>query len=71
MSTSSDFEINRSFRNEGVDTKHNPEFTMMELYEAYEDYIRRKSHDTAGVASIDASFANRIVKQARACPWWT
>ncbi|MDQ1258038.1 MAG: lysyl-tRNA synthetase, class [Candidatus Hydrogenedentes bacterium] len=32
------FEINRSFRNEGVDTKHNPEFTMMELYEAYQDY---------------------------------
>jgi lysyl-tRNA synthetase, class II len=32
------FEINRSFRNEGVDTRHNPEFTMMELYEAYQDY---------------------------------
>ena len=32
------FEINRCFRNEGVDTKHNPEFTMMELYEAYQDY---------------------------------
>ncbi len=33
------FEINRNFRNEGVDTKHNPEFTMMELYEAYQDYV--------------------------------
>jgi lysyl-tRNA synthetase class 2 len=33
------FEINRSFRNEGVDTRHNPEFTMMELYEAYQDYM--------------------------------
>ena len=33
------FEINRSFRNEGVDTKHNPEFTMIELYEAYQDYM--------------------------------
>lgn len=33
------FEINRSFRNEGVDTLHNPEFTMMELYEAYQDYM--------------------------------
>jgi lysyl-tRNA synthetase class 2 len=33
------FEINRSFRNEGVDTLHNPEFTMMELYEAYQDYL--------------------------------
>ena len=32
------FEINRSFRNEGIDTCHNPEFTMMELYQAYVDY---------------------------------
>ena len=32
------FEINRCFRNEGVDTKHNPEFTSMELYKAYEDF---------------------------------
>jgi lysyl-tRNA synthetase class 2 len=32
------FEINRCFRNEGVDTRHNPEFTMLELYEAYQDY---------------------------------
>lgn len=31
------FEINRCFRNEGVDTRHNPEFTSMELYKAYED----------------------------------
>lgn len=32
------FEINRSFRNEGMDTRHNPEFTMIELYQAYVDY---------------------------------
>jgi lysyl-tRNA synthetase class 2 len=32
------FEINRNFRNEGVSTKHNPEFTMMEFYWAYADY---------------------------------
>ena len=32
------YEINRNFRNEGVDTTHNPEFTMIELYEAYADY---------------------------------
>jgi len=32
------FEINRNFRNEGLDTRHNPEFTMMELYQAYADY---------------------------------
>lgn len=35
------FELNRSFRNEGVSTRHNPEFTMLEGYEAYVDY-----HDT-------------------------
>ncbi len=32
------FEINRNFRNEGISTQHNPEFTMMELYQAYADY---------------------------------
>jgi lysyl-tRNA synthetase class 2 len=32
------FEINRVFRNEGISTQHNPEFTMMEFYEAYSDY---------------------------------
>ncbi|MGL5095746.1 MAG: amino acid--tRNA ligase-related protein, partial [Planctomycetia bacterium] len=32
------FEIGRVFRNEGISTRHNPEFTMMELYEAYADY---------------------------------
>lgn len=32
------FELNRNFRNEGISTKHNPEFTMMEVYWAYADY---------------------------------
>ncbi|MBN8764602.1 MAG: lysine--tRNA ligase, partial [Thiobacillus sp.] len=32
------FEINRNFRNEGLSTRHNPEFTMMEFYEAYREY---------------------------------
>lgn len=34
------FEINRNFRNEGMSTRHNPEFTMMEFYEAFGDYQR-------------------------------
>ncbi|MBN3859420.1 lysine--tRNA ligase [Neisseriaceae bacterium PsAf] len=34
------FELNRSFRNEGISTRHNPEFTMMEFYEAYSNYER-------------------------------
>jgi lysyl-tRNA synthetase class 2 len=32
------FEVSRVFRNEGIDTRHNPEFTLMELYQAYGDY---------------------------------
>lgn len=32
------YEINRSFRNEGISTQHNPEFTMLELYQTYADY---------------------------------
>jgi len=32
------FEINRNFRNEGISTRHNPEFTMLEFYEAHQDY---------------------------------
>ncbi len=32
------FEIARAFRNEGLSTRHNPEFTMLELYQAYGDY---------------------------------
>jgi lysyl-tRNA synthetase class 2 len=32
------FEINRSFRNEGISVRHNPEFTMLEFYEAYQDF---------------------------------
>jgi lysyl-tRNA synthetase, class II len=38
------YELNRSFRNEGVSTRHNPEFTMLEAYEAYVDY-----EDTMGL----------------------
>ena len=34
------FEINRNFRNEGLSTRHNPEFTMLEFYESYANYIR-------------------------------
>src|SRR5204863_5315182 len=33
------YEINRNFRNEGISTLHNPEFTMLEFYQAYADYF--------------------------------
>src|SRR5206468_9198846 len=32
------YEINRNFRNEGISTQHNPEFTMLEFYQAYSEY---------------------------------
>jgi lysyl-tRNA synthetase class 2 len=46
------YEINRNFRNEGVDTRHNPEFTMMELYQAYADYHDMMSLTEAMIAHI-------------------
>lgn len=56
------YEIGRVFRNEGIDTKHNPEFTLLELYEAYTDYhgmmditeslIRHCAHAVLGTGLI-------------------
>ncbi|MGO1072846.1 lysine--tRNA ligase [Lysobacter sp. CA199] len=57
------YEINRNFRNEGVSTRHNPEFTMLELYEAYATYteimdltesvIRHAAQDVLGVTQVE------------------
>ncbi len=56
------FEINRSFRNEGLSTRHNPEFTMIEFYQAYatyhdlmdttEDMLRTLAQDVMGTTDI-------------------
>ncbi|SDY00684.1 lysyl-tRNA synthetase, class 2 [Allochromatium warmingii] len=56
------YEINRNFRNEGLSTRHNPEFTMLEFYEAYADYhdlmdltedlLRRMATDILGTTQI-------------------
>jgi lysyl-tRNA synthetase class 2 len=61
------YEINRNFRNEGLSTQHNPEFTMLELYWAYTDYtelmdlIERLLHGLA-----DGLFASRrVIYQGR------
>ena len=37
------FELGRNFRNEGADATHNPEFTMLEAYEAYGDYVTMRT----------------------------
>jgi lysyl-tRNA synthetase class 2 len=57
------FEINRNFRNEGISTRHNPEFTMLEFYEAYQDYnylmdltealLREVAQNVLGTTTID------------------
>ncbi|MQA78373.1 MAG: lysine--tRNA ligase [Streptosporangiales bacterium] len=59
------YEINRNFRNEGVDRSHNPEFTMLEAYEAYGDY------DSIGALTRDlyqdaarAAFGSTVVTHA-------
>jgi lysyl-tRNA synthetase class 2 len=49
------YEINRSFRNEGISTRHNPEFTMMELYQAYADYEDVMNLTEALIRNIAAS----------------
>ncbi len=51
------FEINRNFRNEGISTQHNPEFTMLEFYQAYTDYrgMMDLTGDLLKQAAIDAT----------------
>ena len=62
------FEINRSFRNEGLSTRHNPEFTMIEFYQAYADYrdlmnftedmLRELTKDVLGSTEVTATKKN-------------
>jgi lysyl-tRNA synthetase, class II len=57
------YEINRNFRNEGISTRHNPEFTMLEFYQAYTDYhglmtlteelLRQAALDATGCTVVD------------------
>jgi lysyl-tRNA synthetase class 2 len=56
------FEINRNFRNEGISTQHNPEFTMMEFYEAYADYelLMAMTEELLETAAREAIGTNEI-----------
>jgi lysyl-tRNA synthetase class 2 len=57
------FGVNRNFRNEGISTRHNPEFTMLEFYEAYQDYnylmdlteelLRQVAQEVLGTTTLD------------------
>ena len=53
------YEINRNFRNEGISTRHNPEFTMLEFYQAYTDYqgLMDLSCELLKTCAIDATGA--------------
>ena len=64
------FEIGRNFRNEGVDTTHNPEFSMLEAYEAYGDYdtIGRLTQDLAQGAAV-AAFGSTVIRRADGSEW--
>ena len=57
------YEINRNFRNEGISKKHNPEFTMLEFYQAYTDYrgMMELSKELLRECAVDAS----IIEQRR------
>jgi len=61
------YEINRNFRNEGISTKHNPEFTMLEFYQAYTDYrgLMDLSADLLKAVAIDATGSAEVEYDGR------
>lgn len=71
------FEINRSFRNEGLSTRHNPEFTMLEFYQAYADYrdlmdltedmLRKLCEDVLGTTMVHYQGADYDFSQPFEC----
>jgi lysyl-tRNA synthetase class 2 len=62
------FEVNRNFRNEGISTKHNPEFTMLEFYEAYQDYsyLMDLTEELLRKAALDAIGSTTLHYQGQA-----
>lgn len=61
------FEINRNFRNEGLSTRHNPEFTMLEFYQAYADYhdLMNLTEDMLRTLALDILGSAKIVNTVR------
>jgi len=61
------YEINRNFRNEGISTHHNPEFTMLEFYQAYTDYhgMMDLTADLLRQVAIDATGGTEVEYQGR------
>ena len=69
------YEINKSFRNEGVSTRHNPEFTMLEVYSAYSDYrdMMKLTTDIVTHAAKSIGLGSKIEYQGKSIdlslPW--
>lgn len=61
------YEINRNFRNEGISTRHNPEFTMLEFYQAYADYqdLMNLSTELLRQTAIDATGSAQVTYQGQ------
>ncbi len=61
------FEVNRNFRNEGISTRHNPEFTMLEFYEAYQDvrYLMDLTEALLREVALKAVGTTRIAYQGK------
>jgi lysyl-tRNA synthetase, class II len=61
------YEINRNFRNEGISTHHNPEFTMLEFYQAYTDYrgLMDLTCELLRAAAIEATGSTLVTYQGR------
>ncbi len=56
------FEIGKNFRNEGISVRHNPEFTMMELYQSYADYEDMMELTESLISELAVNFASEEVK---------
>jgi lysyl-tRNA synthetase, class II len=56
------YEINRNFRNEGISTQHNPEFTMLEFYQAYSDYqdLMNMTEEMLSTCAREATGSDRV-----------
>jgi lysyl-tRNA synthetase class 2 len=70
------YEINKNFRNEGISTRHNPEFTMLELYEAYSDYhgMMELSEEMISATALKVLGTDKITYQGQEIsfkPPWT
>lgn len=59
------YEFSRNFRNEGIDSRHNPEFTLLELYEAYADYHVMMEIAEEVISTAAAPYAARLAEEVR------